>query len=251
MSLGNDISRQVQVFPDLAALSKTAADRVITAIAPAIRRRGRFSIVLAGGSTPKALYTLLATDAKAVDWANVHIFFGDERCVGPTDKDSNFRTATESLLSRVPIVHDNVRRIRGEFGAAPAAAEYDQLIKAYLAEHVAFDLVLLGVGPDGHTASLFPGHDFAGDAPHRAVAAVAPAGFAVSDRVTLTVGALAAARETRVLAAGSDKAAIIARAAAEKSAPVQDLPIARVWASSSNFNWMLDAPAASGLAIAR
>ncbi|MEK6703084.1 MAG: 6-phosphogluconolactonase [Planctomycetota bacterium] len=249
MPLDSDIARHVQVFPDLAALSRAAADRVIAATAPAIRKRGRFSIVLAGGSTPKALYTLLAAGAKVVDWVNVHVFFGDERCVAPGDKDSNFRSAAEALLSRVPIQGSNVRRIRGELGPVAAAAEYDQLITAYLAEHVAFDLVLLGVGADGHTASLFPGRDFAGDAARRGVAAVAPAGFPVRDRVTLTVDALAAARESWTLAAGSDKAETIARAVAQRSTKDPRLPITRVWAASSNFTWMLDTAAASGLGL--
>ncbi len=246
-----DITRLIRVYPDLVTLSRAAADRVIASASAAIRHRGRFSIVLAGGSTPKALYMLLAADARAIDWAKVHVFFGDERCVGPDDKDSNFRTAAESLLSRVPIPQANVRRICGELGPVRAADEYDRLVTDHLNEHIMFDLVVLGMGPDGHTASLFPGRDTAGDASRRAVSVVAPAGFAVPDRVSLTVGALAASRETIVLAVGADKAAMIARAAAERSVPDSCLPIAQVWAASAHLNWMVDAAASSTAHAAR
>lgn len=150
----------ITVFPDGAAIARAVAEKFVELAAAAIAANGRFSVALAGGSTPKATYELLATDEfrGRVDWSNVHIFFGDERCVPPEHADSNYRMADVALLSRVELPAHNVHRMKGEGDAAVHAAEYESELRAFFGDDgPRFDLVMLGMGDDGHTASLFPG----------------------------------------------------------------------------------------------
>lgn len=152
---------EVKIVPDNAALAHTAAQEFHRLAEAAVRARGRFSVALSGGNTPRAVYSLLAGEHRQLPWDGIHIFFGDERHVPPDDPDSNFRMASESLLSKVPIPQKNVHRIRAELDAEAAAKEYEQELREFfqLMDHgwPRFDLVLLGLGDDGHTASLFPG----------------------------------------------------------------------------------------------
>jgi 6-phosphogluconolactonase len=179
------------VLDDPEAVALAAADLVAAAIGDGVR-----TLVLTGGTTPRRAYRLLAE--RSLPWGRVTVLFGDERCVPPDDAESNYRLAREELLSRVH--PGTVHRMAGELGAEEAAALYEPIVQAL----APLDLVLLGIGPDGHTASLFPGNP-----------AVAAGGQAVAvhgspkpppDRVSLTLGALRSARRTVLLVTGGDKA---------------------------------------------
>ncbi len=152
---------QIVVCADGAEVARRAAERLIEIAREAIDANGRFSVALAGGSTPKKLYELLASDEyrEQIEWPKVHIFFGDERCVPPNDAESNYRMANEALLASVPLPPQNVHRMVGDGDAVANARLYEDELRGYFEEEQwpHFDLVLLGMGDDGHTASLFPG----------------------------------------------------------------------------------------------
>jgi 6-phosphogluconolactonase len=166
------------VLADADAVARRAAELVADAARRAAAERGRFVIALAGGTTPRIAYERLA-ELSPMPWAATHVWFGDERCVPPDDPDSNYRMAREALLGRVPIPEAQVTRIEGERAPADAADRYDALLRGDALAHAgaggaAFDLVLLGVGTDGHTASLFPGGEALGERARWAVAVPAP-----------------------------------------------------------------------------
>jgi 6-phosphogluconolactonase len=199
---------------DPAALAGAAAEDLARRAEEAVRARGAFAVALAGGSTPKALYRLLADPAapfrSRVPWPAVHAFFGDERAVPPESPDSNARMACEALLTHVPV--GSVHRIEGERGAAEAAARYDDELFQHFGDVAVpvFDLVLLGLGADGHTASLFPGSPALDE--RRRWVVPAPAGLPPwVERITLTLPVLEAARVVLFLVAGADKAGALRR----------------------------------------
>jgi len=235
-----------------AAVAAAAAREFVRLAAEAIAARGRFTVALAGGSTPRALYTLLADEGAPyraqVAWERVHVFFGDERQVDPEHPDSNCRMATETLLSRVAIPSDQVHRIRGENPDADRAAEeYDGILAAEFhlgaGDRPRFDLVLLGMGPDGHTASLFPGSGAARITDRCAAGVhVEPPGH---DRVTLTLPALNAAAAVIFMVTGDDKAAALARVATG-----QELPAGQVRPTAGTLLWLVDRAAAAALPAA-
>jgi len=242
--------RRVVVASDAAALTLAAAGHLRRGIAEAIAARGACWVALAGGRTPRAVYERLAADeAPTVDWARVHVAFGDERLVPPEHADSNYAMARAALFDRVRIPAAQIHRVEGERpDAADAAVAYGAaLARAFAIRPGAwpiFDLVLLGVGPDGHTASLFP-HTAALDVRDRvAAAAVAPAPPAA--RVTLTYPVLNAARAVIVLVSGEDKATAVARAF-DEAVPVADCPVRGVRPGDGSLTWHLDAAAASKL----
>jgi 6-phosphogluconolactonase len=189
--------KDLEVLDDDDAVAKEAARVIAVALAGGAR-----TLVLAGGSTPRRCYEMLAE--MDIAWGRVSVLFGDERCVPPSDPESNYRMARESLLDRVAPA--DVHRIPAELGAEEAATAYDKL----LARLGLLDLVLLGVGPDGHTASLFPGRPEVG-AEGWAVA-VHDAPKPPPDRVSLTLGTLQAAHRVLVLATGPDKAEAVEKA---------------------------------------
>lgn len=209
----------VRRLPDAAAIARAAAAEVVALAEAAVRERGRFTIALAGGSTPKALYALLASEERLpgddralrsrVPWDRTDVFFGDERHVAPSDEQSNFRMANEAMLSKVPIAPERIHRIAGESpdARAAAAAYEEELRRAFDLAHgeiPRFDLVLLGLGPDAHTASLFPGTWAVRE---RTALVAAPWVDKLSTyRVTLTAPVLCAARAVLFLVAGKDKA---------------------------------------------
>src|SRR5437773_2575911 len=162
---------EIKVLPNVDAIACEAANRVVEIAEASIELHNRFSIALSGGSTPKKLYELLASTEfrDQIDWTKVEIFFGDERCVPPDHPESNYRMAREALLSKVPIPGDNVYRMCGEIDPEEAAKEYGLLLKEKFADG-GLDLILLGMGDDGHTASLFPDTKAVEETHHRVVA---------------------------------------------------------------------------------
>ncbi|HEV2743785.1 MAG TPA: 6-phosphogluconolactonase [Rubrobacter sp.] len=198
----------VEIYENPQQLAEAAARAFVEGAASAIAERGRFAVALAGGSTPEATHEVLARDhAGDVDWPNVHAFFGDERAVPPDHEDSNYRMAREALLDRVPV--GSVHRMRGELPPDEAAASYEKDLEQFFGEvPPVLDLVMLGIGEDGHTASLFPETPALGITDRLAVAN--PVAKLDTTRLTLTVPVLNAAREVRFLVAGAGKAEALA-----------------------------------------
>ena len=221
---------------DLRIVENPAAEAA-EIIAEAVRAGGH--IALAGGSTPKAAYGLAAD--MDLDWSGATLWFGDERCVPPDDEDSNYRMAKEALLDRIDGDQPTVKRIAGEKGPHTGAKDYERELQQTLGEQLPrLDLVLLGLGPDAHTASLFPNQP-AVDVTDRAVVGVEEAGMPPEvPRVTLTLPAINAARQRVFLISGSDKAAAARRAF--KSEPSEDAPASLV----QDPIVLLDKPAAGG-----
>jgi 6-phosphogluconolactonase len=236
------------VLPTREAAVAAAADAVVSAAKAAIAASGRFLLVLSGGSTPKALYALLAgpSCASRVDWSRTHVFWGDERCVPPTDAGSNFRMAREALLDHVPLPAEQIHRMRGEDDPARAAAAYEATLRGTFSDGVArFDLVLLGMGDNGHTASLFPGLAAVREASRWVVAEYVPE---VSMwRLTLTPPALNAAARVVFLVVGADKAAMLKRVLQGPRDP-NLLPAQAITPTAgAEIAWILDRGAAASL----
>lgn len=237
----------LHVVENAADLVSNAAKFVVSQARDAVAKRGRFVIALAGGGTPKPVYERLAQPeiAREIDWEKTHVFFGDERCVPPTDEQSNFRMAREALLERVPLPESNIHRMLGEIDAEAAALAYEQELKRlYRCERPTIDLVLLGIGADGHTASLFPGTAAVRER-ERLVA-----GQYVDKlgawRVTMTPVLLDAAREILFLVEGTGKAAVLHEILEGAYRP-DVLPSQRVQPVAGRVHWLLDQAAAAGL----
>lgn len=231
------------VFADVEALARAVAARFREAASAAIATRGVFRCALTGGSAARAVYGRIAQES--IDWRAVHLYWGDERMVPPDDPESNYRLARAELLSRIPIPAGNVHRIRGEEAEARrAAAAYEGELRRDAPDGL--DLVHLGVGPDGHVCSLFPGHRALAES-RRWAAAVLDAPKPPSRRVTLTLPALAAARELWFLVLGAEKARAVREAIEE---PHSALPAALAARAAARSTWFLDAPAAALLRAA-
>lgn len=234
-------------------LFQAAAEEVIRAATEAVAQRGRFTIALSGGSTPRNLYTLLAANAGAsLPWAQMFFFWGDERHVPPEDPDSNYRMAKEALLSKVPIPAANIFPVPAENPDASAAADsYEQTLRKFFevapGEFPRFDLILLGIGSDGHTASLFP-ETAALQETSRLVVANWVEKLKTS-RITFTLPVLNAARCAAFLVSGTDKATVL-REILEGSAPGEKYPSKLVRPSAGNLIWFVDRAAASELSTA-
>jgi len=243
------VGPRASIYPTLTGAAAALARHVAGSARDAVRTRGRFVLVVAGGNTPRPLYRELARrHRRDLPWGAVDVYFGDERCVGPRHPDSNYRMVREELFARVPIPRENVRRIRGETRPiARAAAEYDGRLCALRASgDPAFDLVLLGMGPDGHTASLFPG-DSSGDEPNRWAVAIPRGGQPpLVPRISMTYRALASSREICFLVSGEEKAAALAAVLGAQAGARGRLPAARV-TSRGPVRWYLDRPAAERL----
>ncbi len=236
----------LSVFDDAPSLAEGLAKHVVSLGAEAIERRGRFDIALAGGSTPLAMYALLHTDERraAMDWSLVRFFFGDERCVPPDDDESNYKAAKETLLDPLQIRPHAVFRMLGEAEPAKAAQLYVDALKQELGIEPIFDLVLLGMGPDGHTASLFPGADPATD---DAELVRAPWVEKLSmHRITITPHVINGARNVAIAVTGSDKADILATVLNGEYRP-SDYPIQIVAPRSGHLTWFVDRAATAKL----
>jgi 6-phosphogluconolactonase len=230
-----------KILPDSERLIEAAAEHFVVTARSAIAKRGVFYVALAGGSTPKGLYQKLATTpyGEQIDWARLHIFFGDERCVAATHDDSNFKMARLAMLDHLPIPAENVHRMPTESGdAAEVASRYEATIKLVM-EDKPFDLVLLGLGPDGHIASLFP------ETPALEVTDTLTASLFVekfqSWRVTLTYPVINSARQVIVFIAGESKAEIVRDITSES---VSGLPVQRL-APTGDYYWFMDEAAAA------
>ena len=242
----------VTVFDDSDALIEAAARHFVELAHEAITANGRFSVALAGGSTPRGLYTLLATPeySAAIDWSRAHIFWGDERCVPPDHADSNYRMARETLLDQVPLPPGNIHRIQAEHEPEQAAASYERELCVFFEPAAAeygcnprFDLVLLGMGTDGHTASLFP-HSTALQQSDRLVAALY-VGSLDAWRVTLTARAINAAANVTFLVTGADKADRL-RLVLDGPHRPQDQPAQLIQPSNGALRWLVDRAAMPG-----
>ncbi len=224
-----------RVFATPAEVARAAAEEWVRASAEAIAARGKFIVALSGGSTPKTLYTLLASNEwrDRVDWKKVEVLFGDERCVPPEHADSNFRMANEALLSHVPA---RVHRIEGELAPEEAARRYEPLVRSLSP----IDLVLLGMGADGHTASLFPGTPAVLEQTHL----VTPVFVEKLNawRISLTLPVINAAREILPLVTGAEKADKV-RAVLDADSK-EMFPIRLVVPQSGRMLWLLDSAAA-------
>lgn len=235
----------LHISPDKDAVARAAADLFIVRGRAAIAQRGFYYVVLAGGSTPKATYQLLAQPeyAARLDWSKTHLFWGDERCVEPDDVQSNYRMVREALLNHIPITMDNVHRIQGEIQPHEAAEQYEKLLRRIWsnADWPRFDLVLLGMGDDGHTASLFP-HTAALHENKRWVAAnyVERVGMW---RVTLTAPAINHAACVAFMVTGASKAARLKEVLNGVYKP-QELPAQLIAPTDGDLLWLLDADAA-------
>ncbi len=244
-------SGELRLYPDSEALSEAAAGVWTASAARAVAQRGRFTVALSGGSTPRRLYELLAIPKwqERTDWANCHVFWGDERMVAPTHPDSNFRLAQNSLLANVPIPEDQVHPIPYSDNGPAAAIVYQRCLIDFFGlsagERPRFDLMLQGLGSDGHTASLFPGFSTLNEREKLAVGS--PPGTLAPQvpRVTLTLPVLNAARVVLFLVAGADKATVLRRVLAGD----QELPAGRVQPTDGELLWFVDAAAAADLKV--
>ncbi len=244
-------TREIRVVASVEELSHLAAETMVLRAVDAIRERGRFIVALSGGSTPTSLFELLASPpfVSRIDWSHVHVCWGDERCVSPADARSNYRTACDVLLDHVPIPDAHVHRMRGEAVPEVAAAAYEVELRTLFdapepqgTDFPSFDLILLGVGDDGHTASLFP----------KGAALYEQSRWAVAEyvesvamwRITLTLPLINASRDVLFLVAGTDKADVVRQLFAAPTL-AESLPAARVAPSRGHLQWILDRAAAA------
>jgi 6-phosphogluconolactonase len=242
---------QPLVFPDADALARAAAVELLRQADVAIAERGVFTLALSGGSTPKKLYALLGRDPAfaAFPWAQTQLFFGDERHVPPDNAESNFRMVKETLLASGLVPAASVHRVPAELpDAAQAATEYESDMRrsfagpALLGGVPRFDAILLGMGPDGHTASLFPGSPGLKEETKWVIAN--PVEKFKTDRITFTYPVLNAARLVLLLVAGADKEAMMREVLVDARGTH---PVERVRPRDGVKVWMLDRAAAAGL----
>ena len=247
----------IQIHRDKDELVAAAAETFVQLAGESIAARGHFSVALAGGSTPRALHTLLATPelASKVDWSHVHLFWGDERSVPPEHDDSNFRMARETLIDHVPIPEENLHRMRGEIDAQDAASEYQAALEGTFSSLGSsdgsidrLDLVFLGMGDDGHTLSLFPGTE----ALHETARPVVANHVEKLDtwRITMTAPFVNSARHVIFFVAGGNKADRL-QEVLEGPKKVGELPSQIIDPKDGTLTWMVDQDAAAKLTESR
>ncbi|MBN1201103.1 MAG: 6-phosphogluconolactonase [Anaerolineae bacterium] len=231
----------LEIVPDVEALAHAGAERFVALGKQAIRTHGRFSVVLSGGSTPRRLYSLLASAIFAghIDWEHIFVFWGDERCVPPNHPDSNYRMAREALLDHVSLPAGNEYRMRGEIDPAQAAAEYEHALRIFGGGNIPrFDLILLGLGDDGHTASLFP--DTAALTESRRWVVENYVDRLDVWRLTLTLPVINAAANVLFLVAGEGKAEIMRTVL---RGPRDVYPAQFIRPTDGHVGWLVDAAA--------
>ncbi len=239
----------IKIFKDPDGLSHAAAKMFIESSSQAIAQRGRFLVVLSGGSTPNQLYQLLASTPfrDQIDWSKVHVFWGDERCVPIDDPDNSYYQARLVLLDLVNLPADNVHRIQSDFEPASAALDYARTLKVFSAPPLdwpRFDLVLLGMGDDGHTASLFPGSPVNASKP--VIAITAQYQNRPAKRVTLTPLVFNSARRIIFLVTGATKAVTLTEVLSDVS-NMNLLPAQRIQPTDGELLWLMDEAAAGKL----
>jgi len=235
-----------RISPDIEALSHAALEEILANLHEAVKLRGRFAIALSGGHTPSKMYALWAQNEKyrtATPWDRVHIFWGDERYVPAGDPLSNYRMTRETLLSHVPIPGANVHPVPTDLPTPRAAATaYDsELRKFFGSAPPSFDVTLLGIGPEGHTASLFPGSPALDEKKLWVEAVTVQA--TPPDRLTFTLPVLNQSRNTYFLAAGAEKKEILDALRAEPDPAHSQYPAARIQPLDGRVLWFLDEPA--------
>jgi 6-phosphogluconolactonase len=243
---------RIRIVHDAAALARAGAEEFARRAAEAVASGGRFCVALSGGSTPRALYSLLAGDEALrgrVPWEKIHFFWGDERPVPPDHPDSNYRMAREAMLSKVPAPPGNVHRIEGEHPAAAAAAEYEEVLRDFFRPppggFPSFDLALLGLGPDAHTASLFPGSPALSET-RRWVVANRVERLA-TDRITLTAPLLNSTAAVIFLVSGDEKASALKEVLEGPHDPSR-LPAQMIHPRRGTLLWLVDRAASRLLA---
>lgn len=240
---------EVRVYSTTQHQARACADRLVSIAQQAVSARGRFMIALAGGGTPRLTYQLLATEEYSgqIDWRDSYVFFGDERCVPPESRESNARMARETLLNFVPVPLNHIYRIHGELEPQQAADHYEMTLRDFFERRLGlgspqFDVVLLGLGADGHTASLFPGtpalHAIGRWAAANEVSALK------SWRITLTAEAINAAANVIFLVSGAEKAQTVKRVLEGPHQP-ELLPAQLIRPENGSLHWLLDAEAAA------
>lgn len=238
----------VQAFETAEKLARAAAAQFVELANDAVADHDLFHVALAGGNTPRRMYELLAGDQlrSIIDWTTVHLFFGDERCVSSDHPDSNFRQASEALISHVDIPAANVHRIEIEADATSSATRYESELRDFFmnVEAPPFDLVLLGLGEDGHTASLFP-HTEALKMTDKWVVANWVEKLSAY-RITLTPAAINGSAQVIFLVAGANKAAAV-EAVLEGPLQPENLPAQLINPETGTLTWLLDSLAASKL----
>jgi 6-phosphogluconolactonase len=246
----------VKVLPNAAALADAAAEQIADVAERAIGASGRCVLALSGGTTPRRTYERLAQEplSSRIEWSSVHVIWGDERCVPPGDTDSNYRMACEALLEHVPVLAANIHRIHGEADPIEAAASYEHVLRTLLrttngAPSVdpgrCIDLAILGLGDNGHTASLFPESAAASETVRWVMAESVDA--SPSWRITLTAPVLNAAAELLFLVSGHEKAKVLSQVLDGPRRP-QQLPAQLIAPSHGRLHWIVDTEAATELA---
>ena len=245
---------RVVILPDPSALAQAAAEHIAAAAVAAVAARGRFVVALSGGGTPRPVYERLAGEYRErVPWTRTTVLFCDERCVPPGDPASNYGMVARALLDHVPVPPEQVHRIAGEREPEWAAREYERALRGALGAPrrptALLDLALLGVGTDGHTASLFPGRSALDERERWVVATEAPASAPVRARITLTFPLLARARDACFLCVGVEKRAVAQRILGAPAEPegAAPCPAARVRGIERTL-WLLDQAAGGALA---
>lgn len=241
-------TQEVMICNDIQEMVRRAAVQFVEMAGKAISERGFFTVALSGGSTPEPFYRLLAAKdfREKIDWRKVHFFWGDERCVPPTHRESNYRMASDALFSKLDLPEENIHRIKGESGLA-AATEYQEEIRRFFhlrsKELPVFDLILLGMGEDGHIASLFPG-DPALKEREKPVAAVPLE--ALLSRITLTPPVIQKARNIMVLVSGRRKAEPLWQGL-KGTMPPEKAPVRLLHKAQGKVIWLADREAAGRL----
>ena len=246
---------EIRTFRDAHHLARAAADHFVSLAAEAITLRGRFAVALSGGSTPRSVYALLASleFAGQVDWDRAHLFWGDERCVPSDHPDSNYKAVAETLLEPASIPAENVHRMPGEQDPSEAVRDYERVLRQFFAANQGqdkgqgkdplprFDLVFLGLGPDGHTASLFPASEALGERKRWVAANYVDA--LRTWRLTLTPKIINAARQVTFLVSGGRKAEILRDVLLGSRRP-ETYPAQLIMPARGSLLWMVDAAAA-------
>jgi len=242
------VNREIGILADGAAIAERAAQEFVQAAAEAVRIKGSFNVALAGGSTPKALYSLLVNDPalrSQVPWDKMHLFFGDERHVAPDHPDSNFRMALEAMISKSPLKPEQVTRIKGEYpDADEAALEYEKALREYFKlkaeEYPRFDLVLAGMGNEGHTLSLFPGTTALRDNGRLVVRTWV--GKLYTERITCTAPVANNSAAVLFMIAGADKAPAL-KAVLEGPYEPEQLPSQLIKPANGKLIFLIDSAA--------